>query len=181
MKPLEFPVVPRLGFHWAVSDAVVIKGEAYFALTGSSVMAGGRLEVSYNQSGIYASFVAYADLLIEWDPFHYDISVGVSVTAGFRLRVCFFVCVTINVHVSLGASVHLVGPPLRGEAVLDLEICSVTVSFGNEPHGPPAAQQLRSHVVDGSSALAHHVSANIAQLQLGQPKIRDHRSQAAFW
>ena len=49
VKPPEFPVVPRLGFHWAVSDAVVIKGEAYFALTSSSVMAGGRLEVSYRQ------------------------------------------------------------------------------------------------------------------------------------
>ena len=45
VRPPEFPVVPRLGFHWAVSDAVVVKGEAYFALTSSCVMAGGRLEV----------------------------------------------------------------------------------------------------------------------------------------
>ena len=136
VRPPEFPVVPRLGFHWAVSDAVVIKGEAYFALTSSCVMAGGRLEVSYNEAGVYASFTAYADFLIAWDPFHYDISVGVSVTAGFRLRVCFFACVTIDVRVTLGASVHLLGPPLHGEATLDLEICSVTVAFGNEPHGP---------------------------------------------
>lgn len=137
VRPPEFPVVPRLGFHWAVSDAVVVKGEAYFALTSSCVMAGGRLEVAFNDAGIYASFTAYADFLIAWDPFGYDIAVGVSVTAGFRIRVCFFACVTIDVQVTLGASVHLLGPPLRGEATLDLEICSVTVAFGNPPHDPP--------------------------------------------
>src|SRR4030095_8270489 len=87
--PPEFPVVPRLGFHWAVSDAVVIKGESYFALTSSCVMAGGRLEIAYRKGGIYASFTAYADFLIAWDPFHYDVRIGVSVTAGFRIRVCF--------------------------------------------------------------------------------------------
>ena len=136
VRPPQFPVVPRLGFHWAVSDAIVVKGEAYFALTSGCVMAGGRLEVSYNQAGIYASFVAYADFLIAWDPFHYDVVVGVSVTAGFRLRVCFFVCVTFDVHVSLGASVHLLGPPLHGEATVDLEVASVTIAFGNAPHAP---------------------------------------------
>ena len=64
-------------------------------------MAGGRLEVSFSKSGIYASFTAYADFLIAWDPFHYDVRVGVSVTAGFRIRVCFFACVTIDVHITL--------------------------------------------------------------------------------
>jgi hypothetical protein len=136
-RPAEFPVVPRLGFHWAVSDAIVVKGEAYFALTSSCVMAGGRLEVSFKKSGIYASFTAYADFLIAWDPFHYDVRIGVSVSAGFRIRVCFFACVTIDVYLTLGASVHLLGPPLRGEATLDLEVCSVTVAFGNQPHSPP--------------------------------------------
>ena len=119
VRPPEFPVVPRLGFHWAVSDAVVVKGEAYFALTSSCVMAGGRLEVSYNEGGVYASFVAYADLLVAWDPFALRRAGQRPVTAGFRLRVCFIVCVTIDVHVTLGASVHLPGPPC-GEAELDL-------------------------------------------------------------
>jgi large repetitive protein len=73
VRPPQFPVVPRLGFHWAVSDAIVVKGETYFALTSGCVMAGGRLEASYNKAGIYASFTAYADFLIAWDPFHYDI------------------------------------------------------------------------------------------------------------
>ena len=47
-------------------------------------MAGGRLEASYDNSGIQASFVAYADFLIAWDPFHYDIDAGVTVSAGFQ-------------------------------------------------------------------------------------------------
>ena len=40
-KPDTFPAVPRLGFHWSVSGALVIKGESYFALTSSCIMAGG--------------------------------------------------------------------------------------------------------------------------------------------
>ncbi|HEU5271284.1 MAG TPA: DUF6603 domain-containing protein, partial [Jatrophihabitans sp.] len=38
--PSYFPQVPRLGFNWAVSDVVSIKGNAYFALTSSCAMAG---------------------------------------------------------------------------------------------------------------------------------------------
>ena len=67
-KPPEFPVVPRLGFHWAVSNSVMIKGESYFALTSSCVMAGGRLEARYKSGGIEASFVVYADFLIVLGP-----------------------------------------------------------------------------------------------------------------
>jgi hypothetical protein len=165
-KPAEFPVVPRLGFHWAVSDAVAIKGESYFALTSSCVMAGGRLEVAYRKGGVYASFTAYADFLISWDPFHYDIEVGVSVTAGFRIRVCFFACVTIDVSITLGARVHLLGPPLHGEATLDLEVCSVTVAFGNNPKPKPTflgwdafrAKYVVGGAADGSALSVQAVS-----------------------
>jgi hypothetical protein len=168
VRPPQFPVVPRLGFHWAVSDAIVVKGETYFALTSSSVMAGGRLEVSYNKAGIYASFTAYADFLIAWDPFHYDVMVGVSVTAGFRLRACFFVCVTIDVSVSIGASVHLLGPPLHGEVTVDLEVASITIAFGPAPHAPLPFLDWDAfrdkYVVAGApdgSALSVHASAGL--------------------
>ena len=40
--PDGFPTVPRLGFHWQVSSLIVIKGESYFALTTSCVMAAAR-------------------------------------------------------------------------------------------------------------------------------------------
>lgn len=163
VRPPQFPVVPRLGFHWAVSNAIVVKGETYFALTSGSVMAGGRLEVSYNKAGIYASFTAYADFLIAWDPFHYDVMAGVSVTAGFRLRACFFVCVTIDVSVSIGAFVHLLGPPLHGQVTVDLEVASVTIAFGPDPHAPlpfldwPAFRDkyVVSGAPDGSALTVH--------------------------
>src|SRR5258708_26384748 len=96
-------------------------------------MAGGRLEAGYQSSGIEVSFAVYADFLISWDPFHYDISAGVSVSAGFSIQVCFIACVTVGVHISLSATVHILGPPLHGEATVDLEICSVTVAFGSQP------------------------------------------------
>ena len=68
-------------------------------------MAGGRLEAGYDNGGIEASFVVYADFLISWDPFHYDISAGVPVSRRLPAsRICFFACVTIDVHVSIGAS-----------------------------------------------------------------------------
>ena len=162
-KPPEFPVVPRLGFHWAVSDSVTIKGESYFALTSSCVMAGGRLEAGYKSGGIEASFVVFADFLISWDPFHYDISAGVTVSAGFHKRICFFACVTIDVHISIGASVHILGPPLHGEAKVDLEICSVTVRFGPQAAPPPSFigwdQFVARYVVAGAqdaSAVSAH-------------------------
>jgi hypothetical protein len=162
-KPQEFPVVPRLGFHWAVSDSITIKGESYFALTSSCVMAGGRLEASYQSGGGEASFAVYADFLISWDPFHYDISAGVSVSAGFRIRVCFIACVTIDIHMSLSASVHILGPPLHGEATLDLELFSVTVEFGSNPEAPPnflgwaefASKYVVAGARDGSVVSAH--------------------------
>ena len=95
-KPPEFPDVPRLGFNWSVADAIVIKGGAYFALTSSAVMAGGRLDASASISGIRAWFLAYADLLICWDPFHYDVQIGVQVGVSVRIHVCFFGCVTVQ-------------------------------------------------------------------------------------
>jgi hypothetical protein len=162
-KPPEFPIVPRLGFHWAVGAGVTIKGESYFALTSSCVMAGGRLEASYDNDGIQASFTVYADFLISWDPFHYDISAGVSVSAGFHIQVCFIACVTVDVSISLSATVHILGPPLHGEATLDLDVCSVTVQFGDNPAAPPKflswpdfrAKYVVAGAADGSVVSAH--------------------------
>ena len=38
-----YPNVPRLGFNWSIGDAIVVKGENYFALTSEAVMGGGKL------------------------------------------------------------------------------------------------------------------------------------------
>jgi large repetitive protein len=136
-KPPEFPSVPRVGFHWSVSDAIVIKGEAYFALTNSCVMAGGRLEATAHFGPVRAWFIAYADFLISWDPFHYDINIGVSIGVALDFDVCFIICGHVHIEVSIGAGLHIIGPPLHGTVTFTVLFFTVTVPFGPDPQDPP--------------------------------------------
>ncbi len=132
-KPAEFPAVPRVRFNWAVSRSVAIKGEAYFALTASCVMAGGRLEVSYDTSSVWASLTAIINAILSWDPFFYDVTVFVRVAAGVDISIWTpFGRAHISFSTSIGAGVHVWGPELRGEAELDLDVISVTVGFGSD-------------------------------------------------
>ena len=132
-KPAKFPDVPRLGFNWSVSDALAIKGESYFALTATCVMAGGRLEAAYNTGRVWASFAYGMDALVSWDPFFYDVSGYVRVSAGVRISVHipFDGDIGVTLSLSIGAEVHVWGPELRGRATLDLDVTSVTVRFGS--------------------------------------------------
>ncbi|MCE3246191.1 MAG: putative transcriptional activator [Geminicoccaceae bacterium] len=132
-RPARFPDVPRLGFNWSVSDALAIKGESYFALTATCVMAGGRLEAAFNAGRVWASFAYGMDALVSWDPFFYDVSGFVRVSAGVRIKVHipFDGDVGVTLSLSIGAEVHVWGPELRGEARLDLDVTSVTVRFGS--------------------------------------------------
>ncbi|MDO3705111.1 hypothetical protein Q3W71_25920 [Micromonospora sp. C28SCA-DRY-2] len=135
-KPAHYPDVPRVGFHWSVGGGVVVKGQAYFTLTPSTVMLGGRLEASYDRSPVRVWFIAALDVFLRWDPLMYDITASVSVGARFTIKVCFFACARINVSVSLGAKVRIQGPPLHGTVTVDLAIASVTVRFG-KAQAPP--------------------------------------------
>jgi len=63
-KPAEFPLVPRLGFVWQVTDILSIKGECYFALTASCVMAGAKLDASLDAGWIWGRLVVGFDALI---------------------------------------------------------------------------------------------------------------------
>ena len=137
-KPTQFPDVPRLGFRWGLPVGATIKGENYFALTNTCIMAGGRLELTYGISCAYIWFTAFADFLISWDPFYYEIDIGVSVGATFSIQVCFWgFCVGVSITVSLGATLTIEGPPLHGTATVDLAICSVTVAFGDNANPQP--------------------------------------------
>ncbi len=133
-KPVEFPDVPRLGYHWSLLGAINIKGESYFALTNTCVMAGARMEATYGPDCIHVWFTAYTDFLLSWDPFYYDIQIGIGVGAEFHMEICFIGCVNIDISVSLSASLHVSGPPLHGEVTVDLAIASVTVAFGPTPN-----------------------------------------------
>ncbi|HEX5354827.1 MAG TPA: DUF6603 domain-containing protein [Aquabacterium sp.] len=127
-KPADFPVVPRLGFRWSVSDAIVIKGENYFALTTTAVMAGGRLEASFHGGPVKAWFKTWLDVLVAWDPFYYMFDAGIEIGASVDTGIFG------EVGVSLGASVHIEGPPLQGYVEVEILIVTVHIDFGDKAH-----------------------------------------------
>jgi len=130
-KPAHYPDVPRLGFNWRVSSKITIKGESYFALTVSAVMAGGLLEAAYRSGNLKAWFKAWAHFLIAWKPFAYDIEIGISIGASYRLKVnLLFGTVTKTFKVELGAEVRIWGPKFSGRAKVNWWVISFTVKFG---------------------------------------------------
>jgi hypothetical protein len=120
--------VPRLGLLWNVSDNITISGEIYFALTPSTVMAGGKLSAVYQSGNLRAWFTAYADFLLSWKPFRYDISIGVSLGASYRVD-WWFIHHTFSIE--LGADLHIWGPEAMGTIHISWFIISFTVSFGD--------------------------------------------------
>ncbi len=132
--PSHYPQVPRLAFHWQVCPEVEIKGDAYYALTGQALMAGGHLEATYRSGNLSAWFRAGADFLVAWKPYHYDASMYVSIGASYT----YTFLGTHHIQVEVGADVHLWGPEFAGTAHIDLTIVSFTVAFGDQ--GKPKVQ-----------------------------------------
>lgn len=122
----HYPAVDRVGLNWIINNNLDIKGEAYFALTSNCLMAGGRLELNYHAGKLKAWCSAYADFLIQWKPFHYDIAIGVSVGASYRLDAWF---IHHTFKIELGASLHLWGPEFSGTARISWHIISFTIHF----------------------------------------------------
>ena len=135
LPPSHYPRVPRLGIEWIVSRQLRIAGELYFALTPSCLMAGGKLSAVYDGRSVKAWFVAYADFLIAWKPFHYDIAMGVSIGVSATLSTDAGISLTIAFE--LGADLHLWGPPFAGTARVKFDIVSFTVKFGDQERREP--------------------------------------------
>ena len=129
--PAHYPRVPRLAFDWRVSSALTIQGDAYYALTGSALMAGGHLEVLYRQGQLRAWLRVGADFLIAWKPYHYDARLYVNVGASYTFDInLLFTRVRVTISVDVGAQLHLWGPDFSGTARIDLSVISFTISFG---------------------------------------------------
>ncbi|MEV4575459.1 DUF6603 domain-containing protein [Nonomuraea jabiensis] len=105
--PAHYPVVPRLGFTWQVSQNPALWGSAYYALTPSALMAGGSLTATWEDDSLRTWFSASMDFLIAWQPYHYEASFHVAVGASSYTFTSFGTH-TITVHV--GADVHRPGP-----------------------------------------------------------------------
>lgn len=123
----HYPTVPRLAFNWKVSSSINFNGEAYFALTPSCVMAGGKLSLTYQEGDLQAWFKAVADFLIAWKPFHYDIGISINIGVSYRVNIAF---IHKTITVELGVDVQMWGPEFGGVAEISLYIISFTVGFG---------------------------------------------------
>lgn len=126
--PAHYPVVPRLGLNWAVTNELTLKGELYCALTPSHLMAGGRFEASFLHSRIKAWFVAAVDFLIRWAPLQYSLEAGVSIRVEADLSL-------FSINLSLDVQLSLWGPPFAGRVRVRLSVLSFEIAFGGDRAG----------------------------------------------
>ena len=142
-RPDNYPEVERLGFRWALGDAITVKGGCYFAMTPREAMGGGRLEVEGHWGPLAAGFHVSADGLFRWDPFYFDINVEVGIWGAVDL---WFT----TLRFSLGVGLHVWGPPVGGVASIDLGVFSADIPFGSDQlpdtTALPVARVLRDHL-----------------------------------
>jgi hypothetical protein len=137
VRPDHYPVVPRLALEWRMSDALQVRGEAYFALTPSCVMAGGRLELTFKQDRVAASLCAYVDLLLSWSPFFFSVSIGVAISVSYRAW-------WGAIDASLSVDLELWGPPLRGVARVSWCCFSFSIAINGGHSEDPGSRLLAS-------------------------------------
>ncbi|MCJ1309778.1 hypothetical protein MMC25_003439 [Agyrium rufum] len=131
--PDYYPVVPRLGINWNLSDCLTVLGEAFFAITPVACMGGGRLLIVFNCGPISAHYEAWASFLMNFKPFYFIADIGVSVGVSFNLDLWI---IHIHIEVDLGANMHLQGPPFGGVVSVDLWIHSFDIYFGDQNGDP---------------------------------------------
>jgi hypothetical protein len=119
----HYPKVPRVELKYQVSPEVYLKGDAYFALTPSIMMAGGGLHANATIGSLQAWADLSVDFWVAWEPFHYDATVHVGIGAQWK---CF--------HTTAAADLHIWGPEFSGTAHVEWSIFSFDVVFG--PHTP---------------------------------------------
>ncbi|NUP39115.1 MAG: hypothetical protein HOY76_19395 [Streptomyces sp.] len=132
--PSYYPDEPRLGFTWALDSSVRVNGSAYLALTPSAIMAGGALSVTFQDGNLKAWFTAWVDVLVRWRPFHFQMSIGVSIGVSYRMTM---LSTSVTLGVELSADLTLCGPPTMGVAHVHWWIISFTVAFGATASAQP--------------------------------------------
>ncbi|MBI1298838.1 hypothetical protein GC175_28225 [bacterium] len=126
--PAHYPTVPRLGFNWRVNGELTLKGEAYYALTPSALMAGGHLQGSWHSGRLMACFNVGADFIIAWKPYHYDARANANLMVHYTFSVFG---VRKRISVDVGANLHLWGPEFSGTAHIHLSVVSFDIRFGS--------------------------------------------------
>jgi len=167
-RPQHYPLVPRLGIQLQIGTELSITGEAYFALTPSCIMAGGKLCAVFKTNvailgEIEAWFIAYANFLLCWQPFYYLADMGVSMGVAFRLFGC-------AIRMELSVALRLWGAPFGGRAVVTLWIISFPIEFGaSAPAANPlSAAEFIAKCLPAAKALPAVVGATAAAKSLPQ-------------
>ncbi len=171
VRPPHYPLVPRLGMQLQIGKELSITGEAYFALTTSCVMAGGKLSAVFKSGGIEAWFIAYADFLMNWQPFYYQAAMGITLGIALRLG-------SLVLRLELSVELKLQGPPFGGEARVTLWIISFTIPFGTPASAPPplTAGEFVNKCLPKSSPQA--TSPDIFSVRITGGLIREQEVQA---
>jgi hypothetical protein len=128
VKPDWYPDVPRIRVTFNLGPFQA-SGSAYLALTPSMFMAGMAVSATFDATVVKVWFNLGADFLIGWAPFQYEADAYVNI--GCTLNVGLF---TLKLHV--GADLQLWGPPFGGKADVDLDILTITISFGSDAAAP---------------------------------------------
>jgi hypothetical protein len=163
--PDYYPAVPRVGFHWNVAEGIVVKGESFFAITHSAAMTGAALSASYQVGPVRAWFAADLDVIIWWDPFHYQLRTHVEVGVEIKVVACLFdACVTLpSLGFTLGVWLYLEGPPLSGLVVIDVGVAKFEVPFGKHvPQDNLGWTAVRVKYLGGGDQTAAATSASVA-------------------
>ncbi|KAF2144842.1 uncharacterized protein K452DRAFT_265255 [Aplosporella prunicola CBS 121167] len=149
--PVGYPNPPRLGISWDLGGGLSISGQAYFAITPKACMAGGHLHASFHAGPIEAWFDAFADLLINYKPFHFNAQAGLAVGVRFHIDIWF---IHTSISAEIGAQLYLWGPPLAGRVHVDFWITSFDIDFGSSERGisPVSLEEFYQLVLQSSSA-----------------------------
>lgn len=149
--PSHYPQVPRLKLEWQLNENLSIKGEGYFALTASTLMAGVCLEASFEQESVKATYKIEAHFLIAWKPFYYEATVALEIRAS--VKICFE-----TVSLDIRASLQIWGPPFSGRAFLEVGPVSVEMRFGSSSPPRPKAltwQEFKASLLPTDNAICN--------------------------
>ena len=135
--PEHYPKVERLEFNWpqVKGSNLNLKGSVYFALTSSAIMAGGRLEATWDSANLKAFYIIELHLLIAWKPFYYDAQVSVNIGVSYTFSV---VGIRKTIGIDVSASLHIWGPEFSGRARIKLSVVEFEISFGRGSAQPPS-------------------------------------------
>jgi hypothetical protein len=160
--PSHYPVVPRIGINGKVANVLTVTGEAYVALTPSCLMAGLKVGAVFENDYVVAAFVAYADFLIAWAPFHYDARIGIGIAVVLRFMRSF--------KLEISAELHIWGPPFAGTARVTLWVVSFSIEFGDQSAKKPAPltwPQFREAFLPPRSGVADHALLSTIRIRDG--------------